>query len=72
MLQLNDDTGTNVQLTGFVFGVGSSANIATPALKNSTQLFLRKSGIIPKPAQIVTHIAVTADFLFHGITSAVF
>ena len=70
--QLDEHTGPDVQFSGFIFGVGRSADIASAALKFGTELLLRDSGPIPQPAQIIAHIAVTPDFLFHFITPAIF
>ena len=69
--QLDDDAGADIQFSRLVLGVGGSSNIASTALKFSTELLLRDPGPIPQSAQIIAHIAVTPDFLFHFITPAI-
>ena len=70
--QFNKHAGPDVQFSRLVLGIGSSAHIASTALKFGTELLLRDPGPIPQPAQIIAHIAVTPDFLFHFITPAIF
>ena len=69
--QLDEHAGPDVQFTGFIFGVGRSANITSTALKLCTEFFLRYPGIITQSSQVVAHIAVTPYFLFHFITPAI-
>ena len=69
--QLNEYAGPDVQFSRLILGIGSSANIASTALKFGTELLLRDPGLIPQSAQIIAHIAVTPDFLFHFITPAI-
>ena len=67
--QLDENAGADVQFSGFVFGVGRSANITAPALEFRAQLFLRKPALFAQSLQIATHIAVPSDFLLHSLTS---
>ena len=66
--QFNQHTGPDIQLTGFIFGIGSPANVTATPLQLGAQLFLGKPSIHPKPAKIVSHIAVTPNFLLHFFT----
>jgi hypothetical protein len=70
--QLDNDTGPDVQLAGFVFCIGGSADITAPALQLRTKLLLGQSGFASQSAQIVAHISVPSDFLLHNITPANF
>ena len=69
--QFNEYAGADVQFSRLILGVCGSANIASTALKFGTELLLRDPGSIPQSAQIIAHIAVTPDFLFHFITPAI-
>ena len=64
--QLNKHTDADVQLTGFILGVGRAPDIAAASLQFSAELFLRQSALSPQPLQIVAHIAITSDFLIRS------
>ena len=66
--QFDDDTGSNIQFTRFIFGVGGSSDVTTPALSFGTELFLRDPMLVTQFAEIVAHTAVTSDFLLQVIT----
>ena len=50
-LQFDDNAGSNVQFSGFVFRVGGASDIASTPLQFRTQLFLRKTGIGTQTAE---------------------
>jgi hypothetical protein len=67
--QLDDDAGTDIQFTGFIFGIGRPSDVAAPALKLRANLFLGQPALGAEPAQIFSHVPIPSDFLFHGVTS---
>ena len=70
LAQFNENTCPNVQFAGFVFCVGGSADITATPLQFCANLFLRKAAVFTQPAQIVTHVTISSDFLLHDLTSA--
>ena len=71
-LQFNNNACTDIQLAGFILGIGAAPDIAAAALKLGAQLFLRYAVFIAQTAEIVAHVAVTSYFLFHNISCDLF
>ena len=69
LFQLDDNAGADVQLPGFVFGICSPPDIAAAALKLGAKLFLRQPALPAQSSQIIAHISVTPDLLFHYLTT---
>ena len=66
LFQADQNAGTNVQLASLIFRIGCPANITPPALQFRTQFFLRYFVILSELFQIIPHIPVASDFLFHS------
>ena len=69
--QLDDDAGADIQFTGFIFGIGRPTDVASPALKLRANLLLGQAALGAEPAQIISHVPIPSDFLFHGVTSVI-
>ncbi len=68
LLQFDQNTGADVQLTKFVFLIGSAADVASPALQFRTDFLLGKPSLKAEPPQVAAHIPILPDLLFHRLT----
>ena len=65
LFQLDQYAGADVEFTGLILGIGAPSDVTAAVLQLGAQLFLRELMLKVKPAQIVSQVAVTPDFLLH-------
>ena len=71
-LKFNNDAGANIQFAGFVFGISGSADITATALQFCADSLLRQAGNASELQQVIAHIPITSDLLFHTLTSVTY
>ena len=65
-LQFDHHADTDIQFTGFIFLVSAASDITATALQFRAQFFLRKTVADSHFSQIISHVAITPEFLFQA------